>query len=171
MPESLNARRNWKTTDPSYSEDKFYTSSTDGQGHSSHIRVNVPPNVAGRVEALVQKGMIPAYKTRQDVMRDALIHRLNYIEDNFDVGEDLSRALQVQRAQSEVQAAKEEMNTNRNYVDSLKDSLHQAHREGNLTILHNLVSNATDQIDNLMEPYRSEVQTIVNQFKTYLKEG
>ena len=66
-----------------YSPDEFYTHATDKKGHCVSIRTAVPPTAASAVDAYVASPLFPSYKTSQDVMRDALFHRLQWLEDNM----------------------------------------------------------------------------------------
>ncbi len=71
----------WQTSQPQgYNPNAYYTKASDTKGHSAKITVKVPVNVAGEISAAVQSGKIDGYKTVQDFVRDAVIHRLHFIE-------------------------------------------------------------------------------------------
>lgn len=73
-----------------YSQDTFYCHATDKKGHCVQVRVALPPTIGDMLASLVASGKIPEYKTPQHVLRDALYHRLKYVNENFDTGIDLS---------------------------------------------------------------------------------
>lgn len=62
---------------PSYSRENFYVSATDSKGHGLKARVSVPPEVKGRIAAMIASRVFPMYRTEEDVHRDALVHRLH----------------------------------------------------------------------------------------------
>lgn len=64
----------------SYSADKFYTASRNKKGFGSTIRLNVPPELLAAVSALVASRRVGDYRTSSDFYRDALVHRLKYLE-------------------------------------------------------------------------------------------
>lgn len=62
-----------------YSPDEFYIASKDKSRESVSWRVNVPAYVAGQVSAIVQQRNFPVYRTREDFVRDAIVHRMHYL--------------------------------------------------------------------------------------------
>ena len=63
-----------------YSIDNFYVRSTDGKGHSENIQAKLSPAVLGQLQALISGGICP-YRTVQDFIRDAVIHRAKYLHE------------------------------------------------------------------------------------------
>ncbi len=59
--------------------------STDDKGHSSTVRVNIPNDMAQMINQIVQKGYFE-YRTREDIIRDALYHRLAWLDANHNLG-------------------------------------------------------------------------------------
>lgn len=66
-----------------YDPEKFYTRSKDKQGHSSTIRVNIPDYLMANLAELVQSKAIPAYRTREDFVRDAIVHRFAWVTEQL----------------------------------------------------------------------------------------
>lgn len=67
----------WRTVAPNgYSRAKYYMRATDGKGHSQNMQVKVTEQIGGMIGALVASGMT-RYKTPQDFVRDAIVHRLH----------------------------------------------------------------------------------------------
>lgn len=70
----------WELEAPeAYSQNKFYTKATDGRGHSENVQVKLSPNIIGALSSIVQSKGIPEYRTIQDIIRDAVVHRLHYL--------------------------------------------------------------------------------------------
>lgn len=61
-----------------YDIDKFYTRSTDGKGHSENVQAKLSPAMIGEIGELLHARVLP-YKTVQDFIRDACIHRAKYV--------------------------------------------------------------------------------------------
>lgn len=73
----------WQVDTPdSYSPNKFYTRSTDSKGHREEIRLKLSPDLADALSIIVQSKAIPEYRTVQDIIRDAIVHRLHYLHES-----------------------------------------------------------------------------------------
>lgn len=70
-----------------YEPNEFYVASRNKKGFGTTLRVMVPPDVLVHISELVQKQLVPAYRTREDFIRDALVHNLHrvraIIKDDF----------------------------------------------------------------------------------------
>ena len=67
----------WTTVTPGgYSRSKYYMKATDGHGHSDHVQIKVTAQINGMMGALVASGTTQ-YRTVQDLVRDAIVHRLH----------------------------------------------------------------------------------------------
>lgn len=66
-----------------YSVSSFYTRSRDSTRNHASYRVNIPEQVSGEIAALVASGKVPEYRTSGDVIRDALVHRLKWLDENL----------------------------------------------------------------------------------------
>jgi hypothetical protein len=68
----------WETDFPSsYDPDRIYSQSVDAKGHSALLHVRVKPWIASKISELIAARKLD-YKTPQDFVRDALVHRLHY---------------------------------------------------------------------------------------------
>lgn len=67
-----------------YSIDKFYTGSSDGKGHTTRMRVSIPPSVAALIGAVIESKRIPQYRRFTDFVRDAVQHRLHWVAEHLD---------------------------------------------------------------------------------------
>lgn len=63
-----------------YDIDNFYTRSTDGKGHSENVQAKLSPAMVGELSALINRRELP-YRTVQDFIRDACVHRAKYVSD------------------------------------------------------------------------------------------
>lgn len=73
----------WQTEPgDAYSPDRFYTRATDGKGHAELLHLKLPPELASALAQIVQSRAIPEYRTVQDLIRDAIVHRLHYLRES-----------------------------------------------------------------------------------------
>jgi hypothetical protein len=64
-----------------YDPDEFYVSSTDRQGHHATQYISLKPETSGEIASMVASKDFPEYKTAGHFIRDAIVHRLHYLED------------------------------------------------------------------------------------------
>ena len=76
--------KSWETEDSKdgYSPFNFYTSSQDKDGNSETYHIKLPKYLVPRLQEL--KEQFPAYRTVNDIFRDALRHRERFLADNYD---------------------------------------------------------------------------------------
>jgi len=75
----LNKRdSSWDTDLPSsYDVGRLYTQSADAKGHSDLLHVRVKPWISSKIAELIAARQLD-YKTVQEFVRDAIVHRLHY---------------------------------------------------------------------------------------------
>lgn len=62
-----------------YNINERYVRSTNGHDHSSQVRVSFPPTMIGCVREVME--VVPEYRTVEDFIRDAVVHRLQFFFD------------------------------------------------------------------------------------------
>jgi len=67
-------------TRSSYSPDRFYIRTSDSRGHSAMITFRVLPEALSALQQIQQSREFP-YRTYQDIIRDAIIHRIAAIQE------------------------------------------------------------------------------------------
>lgn len=67
-----------------YEPDKFYVGSRDREKESISVMTNIPRSLNSQIEAIIQSGKIPYYKTKQDFIRDAVYHRFYFVKNHLD---------------------------------------------------------------------------------------
>ena len=75
----------WQTQDPAYSVDRFYTRATNEKDHGEYIRVKLAPEVIAELNRIVASGIVPEYESPQDIIRDAIVHRVRWLNDQRNV--------------------------------------------------------------------------------------
>jgi hypothetical protein len=62
-----------------YSVEAFYTHATDQKGHTVSMRVQFPPGMANDIHALAASSDYPQYRSVNDYVRDACVHRWQWL--------------------------------------------------------------------------------------------
>lgn len=76
----------WTTVSPGgYARNRYYMKATDGHGHSDNVQVKITTQIGGMIGALVSSGTT-AYRTNQDFIRDAIVHRLHDLHEMHKAG-------------------------------------------------------------------------------------
>src|SRR3954469_18553270 len=66
----------WVLSQSGYEKAKFYTRSSDGHGHADNVQVKLSPHFHAQLCDFLRRNQLPLNSV-QDVVRDALIHRLH----------------------------------------------------------------------------------------------
>lgn len=129
-----------------YSPTQFYTGS-GGREHSS-ITISLPETIMSQIRAIVQQRTIPAYRTYQDFVRDAVHHRLQYIADNAltDNSSHLTAFLSMDRVETMSQVLDRLFNPGGVDVSSLQINTKNLQRLSVAAdLLENLIAEATSR--------------------------
>lgn len=125
----------WALDNNDYSADKFYTKSTDGRGNSELLNVKVSPFVYGILAELVEANDFPDYRTKADVIRDALVHRLHHLrgmvkDEKRMAG--LRHRTEMLAREAHVERMKNEMVQEQRYTDALIEAMELGVNSGNV---------------------------------------
>ena len=142
-----------------YDQDDFYMTASDKRGHDKQMRLAVPPEVAGQIDAIVASNRFP-YLTGAALVRDAVIHRLQYLAEISDDDETL-RMLAVRQATDRLLRHAEAMKQNQQLVDICKTSGDMAIETNDWLRLASVVADAMETMDSMQEPYRSRLGELV----------
>lgn len=150
----------WALSGSGYSQDNFYTRSTDGNGHSSLVHVKISPALHGELTRLVQGADVPEYRTHADVVRDALIHRLRYIHDQYSGTVSLA-ALEVEQRQAELDRIAGERESWRKLLGDLERQLDALIDENELDEAEWLIGQ-NEWIDSMTPPYLVKLARVIS---------
>lgn len=82
-----------------YRSDRFYTRSVDKDGHGQKLNLRVPQGIDSQMYAAVQD--IPEYRTIHDLIRDAVVHRLEYLQHHYERSAKAQMMLTRERARAD----------------------------------------------------------------------
>lgn len=141
-----------------YAVEKFYTDSRDNKGHASSVRVQLPPGFANQLAELIASKRIPEYRTISDVFRDAVVHRLTWLKDEFHV-ETLERPINMYTIRCEMEALMQVREDSEAAVRLIEDNLRLAASQDELS---STVERARAAEDVAVEPYKSRIHAAVS---------
>lgn len=143
------------STQTGYDPSKFYLASTDGKGHGTTIKAQLPPELLSVIAALVQSGRFP-YKTTADFIRDSLCHRLAYIHEENELEKmDLVGAMM---AMSKLQLAQYELTALKNMVERGRTAVESAIAAKDETMLRQVLGTLDVAMAELRDPYREQME-------------
>ncbi len=128
--------------------DQFVFHASDEKGHSAHVRVNLPTETVQVTAEIIAKGNFP-YRTREDLIRDAVYHRLSELVEmgNLGCGDQLRRVEATDYILKQEAAAKrflDQMQKLDSVITSAGDSAeHQAE----------IVNAILDQVNQMPDTY------------------
>ncbi len=157
----------WNLLSSGYALERFYTRSTDGNGHSELIHVKLSPLLKGQLIAVVEERGLTAYRTQADVVRDALIHRLKWLSDNTDSAINLAELEQEQR-QAQLDQAKRQRDAWKKYLTDLDAQLTEMIEDGELDEAEWLMDQ-NEWSDVMTPPYLSKLAKILSRHREEIK--
>lgn len=146
-----------------YSEHRFYIRSTDAKGHGEHLRVRVPQGIEAQVYGAVRD--VPEYRTVQDFARDAMVHRLEYLQKRYSLSDDGRRTLELERWQADSEKRSAEITTMTSAVVDVAAKLADAWDAEDFSLFAQELGEAEEQVDWLRDPYKSRMLRVIEEWK------
>ena len=157
----------WSTDDPEiYDESRFYTHSQDKKGHSVTIHFPLPKPLAGEMVNLANSGMVPAYRSIGDVIRDAVYHRVKRIAAMIDNGE-LDTAVNMAMLMSDEMKIVDEQQQAEELIDALRSNAQSIYTRdgGNTTRLKRYLAQRREVADTIPAPYRDDYLSAIEDYE------
>lgn len=142
-----------------YSEDRFYTNSSDVRGHSKMLRIWIPQGIDAQVYGAVNE--VPQYRTVQDLVRDAILHRLEYLQRRYQLTDDGRRLLELERWRADSEKRSLEIDTMTGAVDGVSDKLMKAWEAEDYSLFAQELTEAEEQVDWLRDPYKTRMLEVI----------
>lgn len=147
-------------SEPAYDRARHYTRATNDFDHSTTIRVNVPKDILAKIQYYVRLGMIPEYRSDQDLVRDAIHHQLQWIADTFGDWE-AEAMLGMQAAICSVSQARVAMKERQDFFESLEQLIRDYEQAGEYTLMAVYLDQLEMQTFDLDELGRAHLDRIV----------
>lgn len=162
----------WRTEKAGYSVEEFYTRSKDNKGHSTVYHIRLPDDVAGELPAIIQSGKIPAYRTTADIWRDALIHRLHWLSENFEALpniESVRNTITRIAVENNTLRYTEEITSYNRMLQQIQTSCDLALEARDLERLSSYLTEQRELVEEMREPFRSRAMELLKGYEEKLK--
>jgi hypothetical protein len=146
-----------------YREDRFYTRSLNADGHGERMNVRLPQGLDSQIYAAVSA--VPEYRSVQDFWRDSAVHRLEFLQKRYDIGESARRTLELERIKAELQRGDVEIDVMTEAVDDLELKLQRLWDRKDWAMMAEQLRIAEDLMEWLREPYRTRAVETVEKWK------
>lgn len=157
----------WSMSSSSYDPSNFYTRATDGNGHDGGLQVKVSPALLGQINHILESRIIPQYRTRADIVRDALIHRLRYLADEYDGSVNLAD-LEIEQRQAEIDKFKAQRIAWRTYLDDLDNQLKDLIERGEYEEADYLID-MNEWNESMSVPYLKELTKLLGKHRKAMR--
>lgn len=162
-------RESWSTESSEYDVSRFYVTSNDSQTRVSR-KLWLPASTDAQMVRLIQEGRIAEYRNHSDIVRDALIHRLHFINQLLKDGV-LGTAITGQMRQAKLDAVLRNNEQGARYVESAIEGLQKA--SGNPSALRDLVETLESDLGDptLSEADRGRLRSELAHYKGTIDGG
>lgn len=151
-----------------YRPDRFYTKSTNSDGHGERMNVRIPQGLDSQIHAAV--GEIPEYRSVQDFFRDAAVHRLEFLQKQYVLGEGARRILELERIGADSERRQQETEMMSEAVETLDSKLQRLWDKRDWAMMAEELELAGELCDWLREPYKSKAAEVLKGWKVRAKE-
>lgn len=153
-----------------YDPDEIMNRSQDHNGHSTNQRVYIQPTWKAMMEQVVQSDQWPEYRTFQDVVRDALYHRLHWITTQKQRGlfPEIQSAMVRERYIKRLEADIQYEASIRAFRDVIDKSLTAMLQREEYDSVQSYVEDLLQDMDSFKG---REQEKLVNQLGTYLERA
>lgn len=151
-----------------YRADRFYTRSTNQDGHGEKLQVRVPQGIDSQMHAAVSE--IPEYRSLQDLARDAIVHRLEWLQQHYKLSDSARRFVELERHTADMNRITSEITTMTNAVDDLKMGLETAYASRDWGLMKEVLDNGDEMVEWMRDPYRARVVQEMKDWRGRVKE-
>ena len=147
-------------TAATYDPADFHIASVNKHDHSSSVTFRAPGEVISELARMVASGDFPMYKTKSDFMRDAIVHRMHWLADNYD-NEKMRQWVTRQSSLARLDARRDEVEELSRLVEGWKVDVARARdMKDTWAIGHAKVMLAED-VAQVRDPYKSRLREIL----------
>lgn len=154
--------------DRGYREDRFYTRSVDGDGHGRRMQVRVPQGLDSQMYEAV--ATVPEYKTIHDFIRDAVVHRLEFLQKRYNLGDGARRMLELERIRAGMEHRSQETQVMQEAVDDLEEKLQGLYVKEDWAMMLEEFEKGSELLDWLRDPYKSRAAECMGRWKATTKK-
>lgn len=158
---NLDPKDPWATAQSGYAPDKFYTRSTNSHDHSETLYVKVSPALFAALNDAVEK--VSEYRTRADIVRDALIHRLHQVNEWVRAGINI-QPIDTEVRLSEIEQAQADRAHWDHLVTSLDALLLKLVANGELDSAEHFIEQSA-AVESMTEVYVAKLEAVIDKHR------
>lgn len=147
-----------------YRPDRFYTRSVNADGHGERLQIRVPQGIDSQLYAAV--GEIGQYRSLQDLFRDAVIHRLEWLQRHYSLTDDMRRMLELERMEADSDRAVAEVQMMKASVAGLNAALEEHYTASDWQMFADELVRGDERAEWLREPYRAQALAVLGEWRT-----
>ena len=146
-----------------YDEHRFYCRSVNSDGHGEKLNVRVPQGIDSQMHAAVAE--IPEYNHINDLIRDAVLHRLEFLQKRYSLGDGARRMLELERMQADSHKALEEVRSMISSLEMLDQTLKEHYDASDWQMFKDELERGDELAQWLREPYKARAAGIIKDWK------
>lgn len=146
-----------------YDPNAFYIGTRNGYDHSARSTVYLRPELQAAILEMIGTRVIPEYKTFQDVVRDALHHRMEALRTVVNTPE-FEEIVRDERRRATKAKFERKMKEMTDEVASLEETLKQAWQCNDNETLAGVINEYETQLEDFREPYRNQIEQLIKRF-------
>lgn len=154
-----------------YSQDSFYVRSTGPggeQGEQKYLKMS--PTILGAIAKVVYSKDIPAYRTDADFIRDAVVHRLKYVNDRIAAG-DISGIIDTHVRNSRIEARQLELSETLHMINLHEETMRMAIENEDWELLNDLLDDAEHDVNNIRLTYANKLNVVIKKYRDRMPKG
>ena len=152
------------TPEHDYSPARFYTRSTNQFDHSQTVQTGFPREVMALVSKIVHAGVVPEYRSNQDFIRDAVVHRLHQVAAFLD-DPAMDYTLTIERVQCILDQRAADIAALDRMAESIEDLAGRALTDQNWANLREVIRQAETLADQIAGPWGARMDRQVAQWR------
>lgn len=156
----------FKLENDTYDPSKFYVRSVDKNGHKESFYVTMPPIWHGIVNEIARSDKYPDYRSVQDLVRDALIHRIHYLNTEYQPDDRMKRIVGQEMYLASLDGIRREAELLDQILSDCDNTLDIIRRTEEPSLKRRLIDSAYVQMEDLPEPYKTKMRNLVAKYET-----
>lgn len=150
-----------------YRADRFYTRSLNADGHGERLNVRLPQGIDSQIHAAVSE--VPQYRNIHDFARDAFVHRLEWLQKQYELGDNARRVLELERITADGERRVQETEVMQDAVDKLTARLQMLSDRQDWGLMREELEKGGELTDWLRDPYRKAAREVLGVWKARTK--
>lgn len=159
----------WALATNGYAKDKIYTRSTNGHDHSETLYVKISPALAAVIAEAIDK--VDSYRSKADVVRDALIHRMHEVNEWVLAGDHVNlQPVDVEVRMAEIQDIKAKRGYWNALISELDDTLNELVKEGDYETAAWLMQE-NGAVESMSPPFLMKLGGVIDRYRDRITQG